>query len=156
TEAAIIDELSEKYGYYEDAGKDVTDYHTQTLDIPGGLLRKALKVSPQERGSAMRIEVRCESPTQYVGLAKYDLYVRLDDPDSGAERRRFAINFFKGSLGLWFRMCLVIGLGVNLSTYLSGVITLMMTGLLYVGGKCTEFIQSVGAGTNIGGGPLES
>jgi hypothetical protein len=145
---------AEEYGYFETPGKDVTDYHTQYIDVPGGLFRNALKSSGS--GSALRIEVRCNDVTQYVGMAKYDLYLRLDDPEGGSEQLSFAWNFFKGSLGLWFRLCIMIGLGVALSTYLSGVISMLLTLLLYIGGLCEEFIRSVGAGKSVGGGPLES
>ncbi len=145
---------AENYGIFEYAGKDVTDFHTQYIDVPGGLFKKALAY--QGRGPALRVEVQCNDQTQYVGMAKHDLYFRLDDPEGGSERVSFAWNFLKGASGVWFRLCLVIGLGVALSTYLSGVISLLITGLLYLGGVCHEFIRSVAIGTNIGGGPLES
>ena len=149
-----VAEAAEKYGLFEVDGKDVTDFHTQYIDVPGGLFKNARTFKGKE--PALRVEVRCTDPTQYVGMARYDLYFRLDDPEGGSERMSFAWNFLKGSVGLWFRLCLVIGLGVALSTYLSGVISLLMTGLLYFGGVCMDFVRTVGAGTNLGGGPLES
>jgi hypothetical protein len=53
-------------------------------------------------------------------------------------------------------LCLVVTLAVVLSTYISGVITLLTTALLYVFGLVIGFIVEVGSGKNIGGGPLEA
>ncbi len=165
SELAIDNELSEKYGYYEKAGKEVVDYHTQYLDIPAGLIRNALASDPERRKeierlpkppAPLQVRVRCNSPTQYVGMAKYDLYLRLDDPKGTHDRARFAWNFYKGTFGLWLLLCLVIGLSVALSTYLSGVIALIIAMMLLSGGLLQDFIKSVGEGTNIGGGPAEA
>ena len=144
---------AEKYGYFEVAGKDVTDFHTQYIDVPGGLFRNALE--SKGTGPAFRVEVRCadQSQPQYVGMAKYDLYLRLDDPEGGSERLAFAWNFLKGATGIWFRLCLAVGLGVAFSTQVSGVISMLLTVLLYMGGLCRDFIQEVGTG---GMGPSES
>ncbi len=147
-------EAAEKFGLYELDGKDVTNNHTKYIDVPSGVFKKALEY--QGQGPAIRVEVRCNDHTQYIGMAKYDLYLRLDDPESGSERAAFAWNFLKGSTGLWFRLCLVIGLGVALSTYLSGVISMLLTGLLFLGGVCQEFIRTVSTGSSQGGGPFES
>ena len=97
----------------------------------------------------MRAFVKCDSPTQYVGVAKRDLYL-LD------AERPFAWNFFKGAVGLWFRVCLVIGLAVACSTYLSGVIAFLFTMFLYILGFFTDFIRTLADGRNEGGGPMES
>ena len=147
-------EVAEQFGLFEIDGKDVTAFHTQFVDVPSGVFKKALDNHGPD--PALRVEVRCNDQTQYVGMAKYDLYLRLDDPESGSERVGFAWNFLKGSVGLWYRLCLVIGLGVAFSTYLSGVISMLLTGLLFLGGFCQDFIRTVGAGTSLGGGPFES
>jgi len=156
SDAAIVNKLSEELGYFEVSGKEVRDYHTQAVEVPGGLFRNALK--PTTAGKpAVQVRILCNSQTQFVGMAKYDLYFRVDD-DSNASANRFwfAVNFFKGALGLWFRLCLVIGLAVALSTYLSGVISLIVTLLFFLGGMFHDFIKAVGEGTNIGGGPMEA
>jgi hypothetical protein len=88
-------------------------------------------------------------------MAKYDFYVRLDDP-GGPEQWYFGLNFFKGAFGLWLMIALVIGLAVVLSTYLNGVISLLVTLLLFVGGASRDFIESVASGKNVGGGPAEA
>jgi hypothetical protein len=148
--------LAEKYGFFEVPALNVRNHHTQTIDVPGGLFRNALE--SKGKASSLIVEVRCadDKQPQYVGMAKYDLYLRLDDPEGKWDQAAFAWNFLKGAVGLWFRLCVVIGLGVALSTYLSGVISMIVTGLLYFGGLCEDFIRSVATKTNIGGGPWES
>jgi hypothetical protein len=153
----IDNELAEEFGYYEVRSKDITDYHTQTLELPGGLFRNALDGgNGAGRAHARTAEVRCETATQYVGMARYDLYLRLDDPSGKGDTFWFALNFFKGAAGLWFRLVLVIALAVALSTYLSGVISMLIALLLYLGGLTEDFIRTVAEGTNVGGGPMES
>jgi ABC-type transport system involved in multi-copper enzyme maturation permease subunit len=166
SEAEIDNELAEKYGYYEVPGKDVTDFHTLSIDVPGGLFRNAqeadeprrreLQIGSRQPPPPLQVRVKCNSVTQYVGMAKYDLYLRQDDPEGGSERRLFALNFCKAAFGVWLQLGLMIGVAVALSTYLSGVISLLVTGLLYLGGLCREFISSVGTGSNPYGGPFES
>jgi hypothetical protein len=146
-------EIAEQQGYFEVPAKDVTDYHTQYIDVPAGLFRNALQAGGNH---TVKVKVRCTDATQYVGMARYDFYLRLDNPESGSETGAFSWNFLKGAVGLWFRLALVVGIALSLSTYLSGVISMLVTLLLYLGGLCIDFIRSVGANTNIGGGPLES
>src|SRR5262249_20485119 len=114
--------LSEEYGYFEKQGIDVTDYHTQYVDIPVGLFKNALDESRgYAAANALTVRVRCESPTQFVGMARYHLYLRQDNPEGGGDTLAFAINFYKGSLGLWLQVVLVVGLCVFLSTQLGGI-----------------------------------
>jgi hypothetical protein len=158
--------LAEEYGYFEFPSKEIQDFHTQWIDIPAGVIRNALERDDkrlrelEKRGpvAPLRIKVRCDSQTQFVGMAKYDLYLRQDDPNAGLahDRLAFCANYFKGSVGVWMRLCLLVGLAVALSTYLSGVITLLATGILYVLGFFQDFIQEVALRKNVGGGPLES
>ena len=51
---------------------------------------------------------------------------------------------------------MVIGLCVSLSTYLSGVISLLVALVLYFGGIVLPFMQEVAFGKSIGGGPFQS
>ncbi len=149
--AAQLNGLAKKYGYYELLSKEVIDYHTLGIELPAGLFDmspEALQNSSQGR-RVVQVSVRCESPTQYLGVAKHDLYL-LDDENP------FAMNFFKGALGLWFRLCLVVVLAVTLSTYLSGIIAFITTMFFYILGLFTEFIQKVAEGRLEGGGPMEA
>jgi hypothetical protein len=162
----IANKLAEKYGYCEILLRNVVDFHTLTLEVPGGLFKNALS-DPSGRRKQLKaqgqspplvtLKVRCEDRTQYVGVAKRDLYFRVDDPNSEWDTLWFSWNFLKGSFGLWLRLCLLIGLCVALSTYLSGVISALLAGILYLGGVFQDYIRSLASPTpNDGGGPMES
>jgi hypothetical protein len=169
----IDDRLAEKYGCYELATKEIRNLHTYSLDIPGGLFRHAaansaprLTFNSSVYGDRppLTIKARCDSRTQYVGVAKYDLFLRPDydfglTPQEAAnrDRVRFMLNYAKGQTGIWFALVLVTALAVALSTYLSGLITFLATAALFVGGMLREFIRSIAEGaTGIVGGPFES
>src|SRR5262249_17260518 len=93
---------------------------------------------------------------QYVGMARHDLYARLDDA-KGVNQLGFALNFFKAAFGLWLLLALVIGLSVVLASYPSGRVSLLAVMTLFVCGLGLPFIQSVALGKNEGGsGPAES
>jgi hypothetical protein len=158
-------ELAEKFGYFELPGRNVVDFHTLELKIPSGLFKNALGSDDARRKQfeaqglpvpLVRMRVRCDDRTQYVGVAARDLYFRVDDPD-GNDMRRFAWNFFKGAFGLWLRLCMVIGLSITFSTYLSGVISFLLMSTLYLGGVFQDFIRSLANPKDSdSGGPMES
>lgn len=163
-ELELNNKLAEKYGYFEINSQPVTDYRTQFFALPGGLFKNALEADPEREGELkvigeakvpLRCRVVCDSYTQYVGMAKYDFYMRLDDP-TGSEKSRFAANFFKGAFGIWLQLALVIGLAVVLSTCLNGAISLLVTAVLIVGGFGRDFVDQIGLAKNQGGGPLEA
>ena len=156
------DELAEKFGFFE-INAPVTDFHNQSFGLPGGLFRNAAGADPEREKDLkatnakkipFQVRVICDSPSQYVGMAKHDFYVRLDSARS--ERALFALNFYKGAFGIWMRLALVIGLAVVLSTYLNGVISLLATGVLYIGGICRDFVETIAWNLNPGGGPTEA
>jgi hypothetical protein len=149
----IDNQLAEEFGYFELPGKEVVDFHTLSLDVPGGLFKNALK---EKEPTPIIVRVKCDSTTQYVGMAKYDLYLRLDDPKSQTDRLLFAVNFFKGAVGILFLICLVVGVAVALSTYLSGVISWLVAMMLLVGGLSQDFIQTVAVGQAQSGGGTTS
>jgi ABC-type transport system involved in multi-copper enzyme maturation permease subunit len=175
-EPDVPGKLAEELGYYEFASKEIQDFHTQLIDVPAGVFANAAR--PPQKGdrddearmtdlqrrrewpaAPLRVRVRVDpvSAGQFVGMARRDLYFRLDTDDQGAGNKlRFCLNFFKGNFGLWLRLCLIIGLAVALSTYLSGVITLLTTAVLFVFGFFVEFITDVALRRNIGGGPIEA
>jgi ABC-type transport system involved in multi-copper enzyme maturation permease subunit len=161
----IDNELAEQYGYYEIPSTKVVDYHTMDVQVPGGLFKNAAQEDNTRAAELKRlnqpvvplqVRARCLSVTQYLGMAKYDMYFRADDPEGRYDRLWFAWNFYKAGFGLWLRMCLVTALAVVLSTYLSGVISLIVTGVLYLLGLAVDFLQEVSSGKNAGGGPLEA
>jgi hypothetical protein len=167
--------LAEKHGLYEVLSKEIADYHTEFISLPAALFQNALATEHKPEASAksgasasalsgktgpssvptggedpqLIVLVKCEDGGQYLGVARHDFYLLAADGD-------FKWNFFKGAAGLWLRLCLVTGLAVALSTYLSGVISAMTTFFLYAGGGFKDFVQSLAEGKNIGGGPAES
>jgi len=149
--------LAEKYGYYQIPSKVIVNYHTQQIDLPAGLFRNALSSTPElatvtgetQQPWLLQVSVKCESGGEYLGCAKYDFYIL-------AKERSFVLNFFKGAIGLWLRLCIVIGLAVACSTYLSGVVAFLATSFVYLAGFFHHYVQSIAEGTSAGGGPLES
>ncbi len=151
-----MNEIAEKFGRWEFKSFLVNDYHTYTLKAPAGLIKNALKDEPGPGRKAagpgepplLKVTVKCESDSQLVGVAPLDLYLLESEG-------MFEWNFFKGALGLWCRLTIVIGLAVAASTYLAGVISALGAFFLFLAGYFQEFIQTLAAGTNIGsGGPF--
>ena len=145
---AAVNELAEEFGYYEYKGKEVFDYQVMGVEVPAGLFRNALKGDP---GTEPRfsIFVKCESEGQLLGAAEPDLYLLQN-------QMPYWVNFLKGTVGLWCRLCIVIGLAVAISTYLSGVLTLLATAFIYTVGFFTDHLNDLANNRNVGGGPFQS
>src|SRR5207248_4396649 len=112
---------------------------------------------PRAVAPPLTARVRCDSPSQFLGMARYDIYFRADDPGGNdSSKGAFAWNFYKGTLGLWMIMCLVIGLCVCLSTELSGIIAFLCVAFLYLGGLLRGLIEELAQTGNVYGGPLEA
>jgi hypothetical protein len=159
----LDNKLSQEFGYYEVQGKTIADYHTLHVDVPAGLIANALDGPPEggeassgENAPLLLVRVRCDTPSQLVGMARYDLYFRADDAGGGSNAWAFALNFYKGAAGIWMRLCLVVGLCVCLSTELGGIISFLCAMLLFAGGIFHEFIAKLAAGGTPGGGSFES
>jgi hypothetical protein len=153
--------LREKYGVYQIKNVGVTDYHTQVLTVPGKMFEILIKQAPaasekDAEGKSkppMQVFVSVENDyaswQQMVGVAKPDLYFLVSD-------QPFWLNFFKGALCLYLIACLVLGVAVVGSTYFSGIVALLLTALLCIGGLFKTFVQAVADGRTEGGGPLEA
>lgn len=150
--------LAEDFGIFEYPSKEVFDYQVAGVEIPSGLFKNAAqgepgtvagkdgKPRPQPRFS---IYVKCESGGQLLGMAEPDLYMLEGTLP-------FSLNFVKGAVGLWCRVCIVIGLAVACSTYLSGVLSLLVTMVIFLTGYFTDHINDIAGNRNVGGGPAES
>jgi hypothetical protein len=158
--AKINETLIKKYGIVEVAGKEITDGHTQSLTVPAVFferLNELEKEKPREfqpglgRVPMMSVLVSVDStsPQQMLGAAYRDFYLLADD-------RGFELNFFKGILGIWFVLMLVLGVSIACSTYLSGVISWILTMFLVLIGLFTEFPRQLAEGRTPGGGPAEA
>jgi hypothetical protein len=156
---ADVDALAEKYGRYVYRNQQIYDYHTVAIPVPGGLFRNAAAGTPARDGAIqsgapqpnrrLQVLVKCETPSQFIGAARYDLYF-LESEGS------FSLNYFKGAAGLWFRLVIALAISVACSTYLAGVLSFLVAMFLFVGGFFLDFIEELARGANIGGGPLES
>jgi hypothetical protein len=155
---AEVNRLAEKYGFYEIRGKEIFDYQVMGIEIPTGLIKNALQGEPGTETDRLgntrtrprlSVYVKCESAGQLLGMAEPDLYLlEANQP--------FTVNFVKGMIGLWCRLCIIIGLAVACSTYLSGVLSLLVTAMIYLLGYFTDHLNDLALNRNIGGGPFES
>lgn len=98
----------------------------------------------------LRIEVACLDQGQYLGMARTDLFVKL-------QNQPFAKGYAKAILGIWLMLALVVVLGVTASCFLKGPIATLLTFVfLIVGQGFREFLERIVGGNVDGGGPLES
>ncbi len=147
---AEVNKLAEEFGCFEIRSRQVFDYQVTGVEIPAGLIRKALKDKPKDPNRPLlSIYVKCETPGQLLGMAEPDLYLlEYEQP--------FELNYVKGMIGLWCWLCIVVGLAVTWSTYLSGVLSLLVVVVIFGAGFFTDFIRELSASRNVGGGPLQS
>jgi ABC-type transport system involved in multi-copper enzyme maturation permease subunit len=138
-----IDEIAGKLGYYEYRGKEIADYHTQYILIPSSLFHKAREGKAPEQviggrklAPRLTVSVRCDSRSQFLGVAKPDLYLQAAD-------QPFWLNYAKGWFGVFLRLCIVVGIAVTCSTYLNGVVTLLVSGFLVVIGFLRWFLLGI-------------
>ncbi|QDV23818.1 ABC transporter permease [Aureliella helgolandensis] len=102
-----------------------------------------------DENGELDVVIRCRDPGQYFGMAAPDLYLRAGDST-------FGWNMFKGFLGIWMQMLLIICLGVMFSTFLSGPVAMVATMTCLVLGFFGGLSLDVASGTIPGGGPIES
>lgn len=160
----IEGELIRTYGVHEVASVEVTDYHTQQLDVPAAVFAKLNELEAQkprvatargQRPPLLQVlvnvvsDARRSNAPQMVGMARRDLYLLVAE-------QPFWANFFKGLVGLWALSMLVLGVAVACSTYLSGIISWLCTIFLVGAGLFAEYIQQLAEGKTPGGGPLEA
>lgn len=151
---AIVNELAEKFGFYEFTGKEVYDYHPDGIPVPVGLFKNARSGEPKpfENGTPrplVFVAVKCTSPGQMLGMAEGDLHLL-----EGVQP--FELNYFKFAFGLWCVVALIIAVCVTLSAYLAGVVTLLASLFLLLSAYLMEHLKTVAFGTSTGGGPFES
>jgi hypothetical protein len=149
-----LNKLAEEFGYYEYRGKEVFDYQVMSVEVPAGLFRNALKGDPGKGPDGQplprfSVYVKCESDGQLLGVAEPDLYLLQNEMP-------YAVNFLKGMVGLWCRLCIVIALAVAASTYLSGVLSLLSAAFIFIVGFFSDHLNDLATNRNIGGGPFQS
>jgi hypothetical protein len=120
----------------------IKEYYTNKQTIPS-------KVLAGSRG-ALKIEVRCLSPTQYLGMAESDLFLL-------SRSGNFGLNFLKGLFGVWLQAMVLTAIGVFAGTFLSWPVALLTTLAFFVAGQVafSFLLEMTGQGMP-GGGPFES
>lgn len=101
------------------------------------------------KNGRLKLVLKCRDYNQYLGVAQKDVYFRPTDAAYG-------YNFFKGFLGIWCQMIIVIAIGIALSASLSAPITMLGTIVVIILGFFSSFVQGLVAPDNSGGGTFES
>ena len=141
---------------------ETNEFNIQTLPIsrtqPGRLVATDGTVKEEAsfdlfddfaKNGKLKLILKCEDRNQYLGCARADIYFRGDD-DS------YFVNFFKGYLGIWCQMMIIISLGVAFSTFLSSPVTMLATIVAIIFGFFGDFVRELAKPDVSGGGPVES
>jgi hypothetical protein len=97
----------------------------------------------------VEIWLQCLDRGQYVGVARYDLYIRAADAS-------VRWNFVKGYYKIWMQMVILVSFGVLFSTFLSGPVAMLSTMGVLIAGFMKSFVIELGFNRVLGGGPFES
>ncbi|WP_165249695.1 ATP:cob(I)alamin adenosyltransferase [Paludisphaera soli] len=120
----------------------IKEYYTNRRDIDPGVLVGSL--------GNLKIEVRCISPTQYLGMAESDLYLLADNGN-------FGVNYMKGLFGIWLQAMVLTAIGVFAGTFLSWPVALLTTIAFFIAGQLAfGFLIDFTRQAVLGGGPFES
>ena len=120
----------------------IREYYTNRQYIPSSYLVGSL--------GSLKCEIRCISPTQYLGMAESDFFLLQD---SGS----FRINFLIGLFGIWLQAMVLTAIGVFASTFLSWPVALLTTVFFFISGQVAfVFLQEFALQSLVGGGPAES
>ena len=120
----------------------IREYYTNRQFLPASILAGS--------AGSLRVEIRCISPTQYLGMAESDLFLLARSGDFGP-------NFMKGLFGVWLQAMVLTAIGVFAGTFLSWPVALLTTIAFFVAGQVAfSFLLEFTAQSLIGGGPFES
>jgi hypothetical protein len=120
----------------------IKEYYTNRVFLPAWILAGS--------GGALKIEIRCLSPTQYLGMAESDLYLLLPPGN-------FGVNYMKGLFGVWLQAMVLTAIGVWAGTFLSWPVALLTTIAFFVAGQLAfAFLVDFTRQAIMGGGPFES
>jgi ABC-type transport system involved in multi-copper enzyme maturation permease subunit len=120
----------------------IKEYYTNKVYLPAWVLAGS--------GGALRIEIGCLSPTQYLGMAESDLYLLLPPG-------RFGVNYMKGLFGVWLQAMVLTAIGVCVGTFLSWPVALLTTIAFFIAGQMAfAFLVDFTRQAIVGGGPFES
>ena len=120
----------------------IHEYYTNKQLIPASYLIGSL--------GALKVEIRCISSTQYLGMAESDLYILR-------QRGNFGLNFMMGLGGIWLQAMVLTAIGVFAGTFLSWPMAMLTTIAFYIAGQAAfSFFHDIMVQSMVGGGPFES
>ena len=120
----------------------IREYYTNKKFVPSSYLVGS--------NGALKVEIRCISPTQYLGMGESDLFILKD-------RGNFGMNFMMGLVGIWLQAMVLTAIGVFAGTFLSWPMALLTTLAFYVAGQVAfSFFRDIAFQSLLGGGPAES
>ena len=120
----------------------IREYYTNKKLVPASYLVGS--------SGALKVEIRCISPTQYLGMGESDLFILKD-------RGNFGVNFLMGLLGIWLQAMVLTAIGVFAGTFLSWPMALLTTLAFYIAGQVAfSFFAAIAYQSLLGGGPSES
>jgi len=159
---SLVDEKTEKRYVSEPIIFETNEFNVEKLPIsrdqPGRLVAPDGTVEAEgvfdlfedfARNGRLKLILKCEDRNQYIGCARADIYFR------GADAL-YAVNFFKGYLGIWCQMIIIISLGVGFSTFLSSPVTMLAAVVAIIFGFFGDFVRNLAKENVAGGGPVES
>lgn len=157
----LEERLASQFGVYQVAGVQVSDYVTQSLTVPAGVIKDLIEYAETAQprhadgtpAPVLKVLITIgddiASRQQLVGMARRDLYLL-------SAELPFWQNYAKWVVGIWCNSMLVLGIAVACSTYLSGIISLLCAVFFYLAGFIVEFIKALAEGRLEGGGPFEA
>jgi hypothetical protein len=120
----------------------IKEYYTNRVLLPSSILAGS--------GGALRLQVRCLTPTQYLGMSESDLYLL-------ASSGNFGLNYMKGLFSVWLQAMVLTAIGVCAGTFLSWPVALFTTIFFFVAGQLAfAFLVDFSRQAVMGGGPFES
>jgi hypothetical protein len=120
----------------------IKEYYTNRVQLPAWILAGS--------SGALRLEIRCLSPTQYLGMSESDLYLL-------ASSGNFGLNYMRGLFGVWLQAMVLTAIGVCAGTFLSWPVALLTTIAFFIAGQMAfAFLVDFSRQAILGGGPFES
>lgn len=98
----------------------IREYYTNRTSLPA-------RVLVGSRG-VLRVEARCVTANQYLGMAESDLYIL-------AGRGGFELNFIKGLFGIWLQVLVLTSIGLFAGTFLSWPVAILVTLFFFLAGE---------------------
>lgn len=97
----------------------------------------------------LTVSVACQSLTQYLGMARPDLFVRLPN-------KPFAVSYSKAILAIAMMLVLIITIGVTASCFVKGPVATLLTAAFVIFGKPLHSFMNDFVSGNVEGGGLFS